>query len=213
MGVVRAMESQKTDADKPIAEVKIEDCGELQADEGDGIPPPSDGDIYEYSPSDAAEGDFKDTAALSIKEIANNLFKNKEYRKALEKYEKSIRYIDSGLPTQQSDWDSEELKTTILLNQAICLSILGSEAAEIIQLCNRVLDFELISTPQKVKALYRRAVALSRGKNFEESLEDIISAQEIQPENAFLSKELSRIKQMEKKYLENERKMHKRMFN
>ena len=212
MGVVREMEHTKTASDKPLKDIVIENCGELKEGEDDGIPVPADGDAFEDWPEDAAEDVRKDKAALALKEMGNALFKSKDYKKANEKYEKAIRYIGSKLPTEEEDWKSDELRVTLLLNQAACLNSLVAQPSDIIELCNNALSSPSIPDALKVKGLYRRAQAQARSKNFEEAKEGLMEAKKIQPENQTLNNELNRIKKLEANYIKKEREMHKRMF-
>lgn len=49
-GVVRQIENQETSSDRPLKDVVIADCGEIPEGADDGVPVPTDGDIYEDFP-------------------------------------------------------------------------------------------------------------------------------------------------------------------
>lgn len=103
MAIVRAMENTpKGDQDKPLKEVIINDCGVLNPGEPDGVPVPSDGDVYEDYPEDLPsqlEPDSLLEIAVSIKSMGNNLFKTGKFSAADVKYKKCLRYLDAIHPS------------------------------------------------------------------------------------------------------------------
>ena len=110
MNIVRIMENTpKGEQDKPLKDVIITECGVLNSDEPDGVPIPTDGDIYEDYPEDLPTQEEPDSLlkiAVSVKSIGNDLFKQGKFESANDKYKKSLRYLDAIHP---SPVDLEEL--------------------------------------------------------------------------------------------------------
>eukprot|EP00009_Paramoeba_aestuarina_P010108 CAMPEP_0201526506 /NCGR_PEP_ID=MMETSP0161_2-20130828/31993_1 /ASSEMBLY_ACC=CAM_ASM_000251 /TAXON_ID=180227 /ORGANISM="Neoparamoeba aestuarina, Strain SoJaBio B1-5/56/2" /LENGTH=343 /DNA_ID=CAMNT_0047926925 /DNA_START=146 /DNA_END=1177 /DNA_ORIENTATION=- len=209
MGVVRTMEAVKTvPQDKPAEDVIIADCGELKEGEDDGIEVPADGDGYEDWPQDASGEVDGGKAAAELKEIGNKYFKEKNYSKALDKYNKATRYLETA-----SEQPSE-LKISLLLNAAACMNQLSKEPTGVLEKCQKALQVEGITSAQKGKALYRMGQAQARGKKFDEAKELLRDAikETGEKEGGPIGKELKRVTAAEKKYIENEKKMYGRMF-
>jgi len=99
---------------KPMVDVIVEKCGELQAQEVD-LTPSADGDIYPEHGIDwscTKDHDALFNAAEKIKEIGNSYVKRKEYTKALEKYKKAQGYLQPLLREQHvHDFSDEDPQT------------------------------------------------------------------------------------------------------
>jgi peptidyl-prolyl isomerase D len=108
MGVVRSMEHVSVgESDRPITDIVIVDCGELPEGASDGVVNFfSDGDMYPDWPNDLeekpAEISWWMTAVDSAKSFGNEYFKKKDYKTALKKYRKAMRYLDLC-------WEKEEI--------------------------------------------------------------------------------------------------------
>jgi len=94
--VVRAMEALETTSDKPNKDVVIVDCGELAEGQDDGVK--DDGDPLPAYPADSGIN-FQDCNKIlefadNIRQSGNKYFEAKDYRTALKKYQKAIRYVD-----------------------------------------------------------------------------------------------------------------------
>ena len=210
MGAVRKLENVKTgEGDSPVKPCVILNCGELADGEDDGIAVPQDGDIYEDWPEDSDKSVDGTKAAAELKEMGNKYFQAKEYAQANEKYQKGLRYISSDLAKEADGKD--ELKGTLLLNGVACKVQLGQDPSDIILECSNALQLQLSENLQ-VKALYRRAQGYASAKRFDNAREDLQEALKKQPNNASLTKELNRIKQIEEKEKEKEKQIYSRMF-
>ncbi|XP_021907941.1 peptidyl-prolyl cis-trans isomerase CYP40-like isoform X2 [Carica papaya] len=135
MGVVRSTELVTTQKDDyPSQEVKIEDCGEIPEGADDGVSNFfKDGDTYPDWPADL---DTKPDAASwwmsavdSIKVFGNENYKKQDYKMALRKYRKALRYLDVC-------WEKEDIneekssslrktKSQIFTNSSACKLKLG----------------------------------------------------------------------------------------
>lgn len=88
---------------KPMASYTIVNCGEIMPDQLEKELAIADGDPYPEFPEDVSATADKEKlleTAIKIKEVGNTFFKKKEYGTALEKYVKSLRYI-------QPLWDKQ----------------------------------------------------------------------------------------------------------
>ncbi|KAL0412532.1 UNVERIFIED_CONTAM: Peptidyl-prolyl cis-trans isomerase CYP40 [Sesamum radiatum] len=100
MGVVRSIEHVTTgENDRPTVDVVITDCGEIPEGADDGIANFfKDGDMYPDWPADLNENSSElswwITAVESIKGYGNEHFKKQDYKMALRKYRKALRYLD-----------------------------------------------------------------------------------------------------------------------
>ena len=111
--VVRAMENVETgENDRPVKDVVIVDCGELQPGQDDGVKTPQDGDTLPSYPglprhlhltlihfAEDSGLDFGNIEAVlvlleNVRKIGNNLFGEQKYAEALKKYQKILRYLD-----------------------------------------------------------------------------------------------------------------------
>ena len=125
MNVVRRIEdTPKGEQDRPLKLVKIVDCGVLQPGEPDGVLPPQDGDVYEDYPSDMPQTEplaLLDMA-VAIKALGNSAFKQAKLQLALDKYAKSIRYLDAVHPTPEDlDELTMEQKKSFFQTKVSCL--------------------------------------------------------------------------------------------
>uniref|UniRef100_A0A2P2KAX8 Peptidyl-prolyl cis-trans isomerase n=1 Tax=Rhizophora mucronata TaxID=61149 RepID=A0A2P2KAX8_RHIMU len=112
MGVVRSIEHVTTgDDDCPTQDVVISDCGEIPEGAEDGISNFfKDGDTYPDWPADLDakpdEIDWWMKAVDSIKSFGNEQYKKEEYKMALRKYRKALRYLD--ICWEKEDIDGEK---------------------------------------------------------------------------------------------------------
>lgn len=134
--VVRKIENTETASnDRPVNEVKIEKCGELDANSAEvkdgtfGIGADGTGDQYEEFPEDQDEKLETDLSATfkiatELKGIANTQFAKPDYTLALDKYLKALRYLklhpvmpEGTAEDLASRWSA--LKTSIQLNASL----------------------------------------------------------------------------------------------
>ncbi|KAL8509642.1 hypothetical protein ACS0TY_016753 [Phlomoides rotata] len=100
MGVVRSVEHIPTgENDLPTVDAFIADCGEIPEGADDGIANFfNDGDSYPDWPADLDDNSSEPTwwieAVESIKGYGDGHFKKQDYKMALRKYRKALRYLD-----------------------------------------------------------------------------------------------------------------------
>jgi peptidyl-prolyl isomerase D len=219
--VVRTIEHLETKNERPINPVVIANCGELAPGEDDGVVENIDGDPYPDYPVDYEDGELNDETLMKIinevKAIGNQYFTKGEYQKAVDKYNKAIRYIqerptftEEDTETFKSQWN--QTKLPCYLNRAAALLKTGDYQRAITD-CTIVLEIENISTKDRVKALFRRGSAYHQLKSFEEALKDLEEAKRISPtQDVAILRELKLVQQNLKARKEKERQIYSKMF-
>jgi len=123
--IVREIENLETSEDSPVKEVKITNCGEIKNGEEDGVLNTIDGDQLPNYPEDSNINfsDINEVLAIAegIKLLGNNFHSQKDYKQAIGKYSKAIRYLEYFNTTIEEEegkiFDSQKL---CFLNRAIC---------------------------------------------------------------------------------------------
>ncbi|KAJ4491923.1 peptidyl-prolyl cis-trans isomerase [Lentinula edodes] len=227
--VVRQIEHfPTTSGDAPTSPIVIEDCGELSSDDPSlaALPVDADGDPYEDYPDDDDHEVSNPQVALdiakSIREVGNKLFKEGRTDLALAKYQKSIRYLDVHhvLPDDVSPELTEAYKallSPLLLNSALAAiraqppTSLNAETA--VKNATRALNTLTLSSADKAKALYRRAIARAILKDDDEAEKDLVEANKLVPDDQAIVGELGRIRNKRKEKRDKEKKAYKKMFS
>lgn len=113
---------------------------------------------------------------VELKEAGSSIFKTGRIRFALGRYEAATRLYEHDKNTPA---EAKSVLRLCLLNQAMChLKLDAASKAE--SACSKVLKED----PENVKALFRRAQALSKMGEFTKALTDLKRAAEIEPGNA-----------------------------
>ncbi|EEB91797.1 hypothetical protein MPER_09789 [Moniliophthora perniciosa FA553] len=139
----------------------------------------------------------------------------------LDKWQKSIRYLDVHREVPESE-DSEEVKKSyiallvpLLLNSALAgvrIQPPTSHNAEIaVASAARALSLELNSADQ-AKALYRRALAYTILKEDDTAEKDLVEATKLVPDDQAISGELAKVRQRRKEKRDKEKAAYKKMF-
>ncbi|KAK7042580.1 peptidyl-prolyl cis-trans isomerase D [Favolaschia claudopus] len=223
--LVRQIENNPVSSgDVPIEAVTIADCGVLAPDDPCmAETTPEDGDGHEDFPEDD-DADTTDPAvalkiATQLRELATKLYKDGKTELALQKYQKSIRYLDA--PTTPED--SAELKASfdallapLLLNSALVAVRLqppsASNANIAVKSASRALTSLTLSPADKAKALYRRALAHLILRDSERAEKDLVEAQACAPGDAAIAGELATIRKRNKEQRDKEKRQLKKMF-
>ncbi|KAJ7450822.1 peptidyl-prolyl cis-trans isomerase [Mycena latifolia] len=222
--VVRQIENFPTSSgDAPTAPVVIADCGVLAPDdpcltEGAAA---ADGDGYEDFPEDE-NADVKDPAvalriATELRALATTLYKEGKLQTALEKYQKSIRYLDvhTLLPDDAREMQTayDALLAPLLLNTALlAVRVQPPSAAIGVPAATRALNTLKLAPADQAKALYRRALAHIILKDEEAAEKDLADALVIVPTDTNIANELAAIRRRRKERREKEKKAFKKMF-
>uniref|UniRef100_A0A665V9X7 Peptidyl-prolyl cis-trans isomerase D n=1 Tax=Echeneis naucrates TaxID=173247 RepID=A0A665V9X7_ECHNA len=178
MGIVKMLESIDTQDDTPVKPCIIADCGEHKDGDSWGFATnDGSGDIHPDFPEDS-DIDFKDvdkvlSVAEDIKNIGNNLFKNQNWKAAVNKYNKAFRYLEvSG--DQLEEEAQKKLEPTALscfLNTAAC-KLKMQQWQEALDSCSEALELDQTNT----KALFRRAQAWQGLKEYSKAMVTFIRA-------------------------------------
>lgn len=220
---IRAIENTPTDSnDKPLEPVVIVDCGELPADTeikelafDDGT-----GDKYEDYPDDESKLEKASdeektklglTIAKEVKEIGTQQFKAGNKGKALEKYNKALRYLTEFEPTPSTS-DFIDLKISLQLNIAL-VSLQLAQYSKTISAANAVLAIDSVKDADRAKALYRRGVAEARSKDEESAIKDFNEALKIVPNDGQVIKELNAAKANIAKRINSQKASLSKFFN
>ncbi|XP_018534944.1 peptidyl-prolyl cis-trans isomerase D [Lates calcarifer] len=214
MGVVKMLELIDTNEDAPVKPCVIADCGEHKdGDSWGAATNDGSGDTHPDFPEDS-DIDFKDvdkvlSVAEDLKNIGNNLFKNQNWKAAVNKYSKALRYLEvSG--DQLEEAAQQKLEPTALscfLNTAAC-KLKMQLWQEALDSCNEALELNQANT----KALFRRAQAWQGLKEYSKAMTDLKKAQEIAPEDKAISNEMKRVHLKIQEEKEKEKKIYAKMF-
>ncbi|XP_042438354.1 peptidyl-prolyl cis-trans isomerase CYP40-like isoform X2 [Zingiber officinale] len=164
MGVVRSIEHTPVgEADRPTIDVVIADCGELPEGADDCVSNFfKDGDLYPDWPNDLDEKPNEVSwwmnAVESAKTFGNDNFKKKDYKMALRKYRKSLRYLDVCWEKEEIDEAKSLLlrktKSIILTNSSTCKLKLRDLEGALLD-----ADFAIREKEANAKAYFRQVTA------------------------------------------------------
>ncbi|KAK9452872.1 cyclophilin-like domain-containing protein [Dipodascopsis uninucleata] len=204
--IVRLIENQETTEDsKPLKDVVIVDCGELDSSEAvqQGHIADSTGDVLEDFPEDEDKLKGKDRTTenllkltQTIKDIGTGLFKDGKYEQALDKHEKALRYLNYFSPDPKEDIASafDKLKIAILLNMAL-IQLRLNLPLETVKSAEYALAVSDITEPEMAKAYYRMGCGHLRSKNEADAIACFEKALKHAPGDAAIVKEMSAAKQ------------------
>ncbi|KAJ6588114.1 peptidyl-prolyl cis-trans isomerase [Mycena capillaripes] len=224
--IVRQIENYPTSSgDVPNAPVVIADCGVLAPDDPCLTEvTATDGDGHEDFPEDD-DADVQDPAvalriATELRELATKLYKEGKTELALQKYQKSIRYLDvhTLLPEDNAELQAsyEALLAPLLLNSALVAVRLqppsAVNASIAVQAASRAFSTLKLSPADKAKALYRRALAHAILKDEEAAEKDLVDALAIVPDDTAIAAELATIRKRKKEKRDKEKAAFKKMF-
>ncbi|KAI8799364.1 peptidyl-prolyl cis-trans isomerase 1 [Cladochytrium replicatum] len=247
--VVRKVEHTATDSgDRPQVEVTIADCGQLPAGADiNAVDVPADGDAYmdfpEDEPSlenDATKADTIIKIAGHLKELGNTAFKSAnagagtadpDFRVAVEKYEKAVRYVNE-IPDPLNDADLSasqkkqllSIKVSSLLNLSMChlktqswesTKNTATQALDILSRIAANADKDVASSAtdaDRCKALFRRGQAFSHSNSHEEALKDMEEAAKLSPDDKLIKSWVAKIVKGIKDRKEKERQAYAKMF-
>ncbi|CAL9039254.1 unnamed protein product [Musa banksii] len=199
MGVVRSIEHTPVgDADCPTVDVVISDCGELPEGADDGVSNFfKDGDLYPDWPNDLddkpTEVSWWMNAVDSAKTFGNDFFKKQDYKMALRKYRKALRYLDICWEKEEIDEEKSSLlrktKSIILTNSSACKLKLGDLKGALLD-----ADFALREREGNAKAYFRQGQAHMALNDVDAAVESFKKALELEPNDGGIKKELAAAK-------------------
>ncbi|KAL2002068.1 hypothetical protein VTN02DRAFT_704 [Thermoascus thermophilus] len=225
--IVRKIENQPTQADKPLTDVTIVDCGELTGEDYEKATEKtvdSTGDPYEDYPEDhqgeelSAPLCFK--IASELKEFGNKAFKAGDVALGLEKYQKGLRYLNEfpepdEKDPKELDQQMKALRFTLHSNSALLANKLGQfkNGKTWAGYALETADKANTKDADKAKAYYRRAVASTGLKEEEEALKDLQEAAKLAPGDAAITNEIARVKKIIKDQEAKEKAAIRKFFS
>ncbi|XP_064637039.1 peptidyl-prolyl cis-trans isomerase D-like [Lineus longissimus] len=220
-GIVRELEHQETgENDKPVKECSIGDCGVVPPGEDISCADVVDdgtGDVYQDYPEDN-DLDFKQTdkiveAVEVIRKSGNTHFKNQDFVKAQNKYDKALRFLQTM--EEEADMNEETLQDLkkssylpIFLNIAACALKLKNYQ-DVLFYCEDALKI----APDSTKALLRRAQAYKASQDWDLAQKDLEEALKIEPEAKDIKQMLAKIKAEQQAYKKKEQQKYAKMFS
>ncbi|XP_048335788.1 peptidyl-prolyl cis-trans isomerase CYP40 [Ziziphus jujuba] len=216
MGIVRTIEHVPTgDGDYPTQEVKIVDCGEIPEGADDGVSNFfKDGDTYPDWPADLHDKSHGISwwikAVDSIKSFGNEQYKKQDYKMALRKYRKALRYLDVCWEKEDIDEETSsslrKTKSQIFTNSSACKLKLGDLKGALLD-----TDFAM-RDGDNVKALFRQGQAHMALNDIDAAVESFKKALELEPSDGGIKKELAAAKMKIANRRDQEKKAYSRMF-
>jgi len=215
--VVREIENTPTGpSDRPVMECVIADCGELAEGEPDGVEVDPE-DTYPLFPQDNTEPldvPAKIAAAEKIRLLGNKHFKDQDWKKAISKYSKALRYLEEEFPTDQEEAEIKKARVPCLSNRAACYLKLaeGGQAGATSQ---AIKDLnEAIKIDDKVsKVWFRLGQAYQHQKNLAEAVNAFQHAHELAPEDATAKAWYERAKKAHDAQAKKEAELYRRAFS
>lgn len=220
--VIRTIENLRTQADRPMTDVVISECGQLStADAVAGEIKQADkfGDEYEDFPEDETEQPLSAATILKVasdcKEFGNKAFKAGDFTAALDKYQKGLRYVDElDSDAEPADTKPKTDALRVTLNSNAALMNLKLEAwTECVRAADGALAMESIEAKEKAKALYRKGFALVRLKDEDSAQAALEEAKRLAPDDKAIVNELAAVRQAAAARLAKEKAAYKKFFS
>ncbi|KAG6768063.1 peptidyl-prolyl cis-trans isomerase CYP40-like [Populus alba x Populus x berolinensis] len=217
MGLVRSIELIATEVgDYPSQDVVIVDCGEIAEEEDDGASNFfKDGDTYPDWPADLDrkpdEISWWMKAVDSIKAFGNEQYKKQDFKMALRKYRKALRYLD--ICWEKDDIDEEKssslrkTKSQIFTNSSACKLKLGDSKGALLD-----TDFATRDGEDNAKAFFRQGQSYMALNDIDGAVESFKKALELEPNDGGIKKELASARKKVADRHDLEKKAYARMF-
>ncbi|KAF1330759.1 Hsp70-like protein, partial [Globisporangium splendens] len=142
------------------------------------------------------------------KEEGNELFRDGNHQHAAMRYVKALSHASKFFDLNEKDVEEvNKLKLSLYLNLAQCYLKMESWGKAIAN-CKDALVID----PQNAKALYRRALAYEKEKNIDLAVADVKAALKVAPEDKAIAKLDERLKLVQKRQLDKEKKMWSKAF-
>ena len=222
--------------------IEAVECFEIEDAYDDGTILWPDGDPFPRWPQDAPQMRQRDqyenrvAASETIKAYGTDSFNEGNYALADAKYTKALRYLDKKFTREAEVYEQEmkervwqaQLKVPLLLNSALCKIKLGDGRGAIKQ-CNEAqewlrtqsgLDSKSIiegrgssqTEKKSPKLLLRRGMAHAMCHEYDDALKDLRKASAIMPKDAYIRKELERVKSEAVVYHQRKRDTYSHIF-
>jgi peptidyl-prolyl isomerase D len=131
-------------------------------------------------------------------------------------FTEAVRYLDIHYRDVEGEQRTahDALLVPVLLNGALAALKVNTAAyaRTAIELTKRALGISTLSSADRAKGLYRRALASVIIKDEESAEKDLSEAAALVPDDQAIKAELSKVKERRKAARENEKKKFKKMF-
>lgn len=224
--VVRTIEHVDVDENGvPNDSIIIEDCGEwsdnMEIPLYNACNDTIGNDFYEENPDDDTHFEGEDfakayEAAETIKESGSLLFKKRDFRNALFKYKKALKYTTAYTPEVDIDkFHNEKFtiqKHKLYLNICLMLFYL-KEYHESIKYSTFLVDDDRVGNKDKAKAYLRRGNCLYALNRFEAALTDYKNSAKTVPEDKNVEQKIDITEKKIASDLERRKKSIGKFFN
>ncbi|PKA55478.1 Peptidyl-prolyl cis-trans isomerase CYP40 [Apostasia shenzhenica] len=217
MGVVRSVEHTPVgDNDCPSVDAIIAECGELLEGVDDGVTNFfKDGDMYPDWPADLDEKPNEVAWWINAVDVAkifgNEYYKKEDYKMAIRKYRKALRYLDVCWEKEEIDEEKSSLlrktKSVILANSSACKVKLGDLKGALLD-----ADFAIREREGNAKAYFRQGQAHVALNDIDAAVDSFKKALELEPNDGGIKKELAAAKKKIADARNKERRAFARMF-
>lgn len=217
IGVVRSVELGPVgENDRPEQDVVIVDCGEIAEGEDEGVINFfKDGDTFADWPVDLdtkpEELEWWMNAVESIKGFGNEHYKKQDYKMAIKKYRKALRYLDMCWEKDGVDQEKStalrKIKSQIFTNSSACKLKLGD-------LSGALLDSDFaMHDGDNAKALFRKGQVYMLLNDLDAALDSFKRALELEPNDGGIKKEYAIARKKVADRHDKEKKAYSKMFN
>lgn len=163
-----------------------------------------------------------------MKQLGNSLFKVSNFQRAIEKYQKAVRYLHALHPCPEElesltiDQKKEyfSIKISSLLNESMCHLKLEAfqnakkSSSNVIDTSKRLLNTEFkLSNQDLTKAYFRRGLACLKMNAVEESIGDLGIARGLDGNDKLIERELFTAEKLLRERRAKEKKAYSRMFD
>ncbi|EYU42659.1 hypothetical protein MIMGU_mgv1a019911mg [Erythranthe guttata] len=175
-----------------------------------------DGDLYPDWPTDlddnSSELSWWVSAVESIKGYGNEHFKKQDYKMALRKYRKALRYLDAcwekeGIDEGDKSLDLRKMKAQIFTNSSACKLKLGDLRGALLD-----TEFAMRDGENNAKALFRQGQAHMALNDIDSAVESFKKAFELEPNDGAIKKEFTAVKKKIADRRNVEKKAYSKMF-
>lgn len=208
--IVKVIEHEKVGQnDKPLADIIISNCGELNDNDDDGIiiDPNDPYPLFPDENYDASDINKRLEISNLIRSIGNNLFQQNKYIESVSKYQKALRYIndldESSFVEPSIEESIFKTRSLIYLNLCACYLRMTNPtkySKRIIDSCTYVLERD----PTNLKALHRQSKIYNLLHDYSSEEEVLQKALDIEPNNAIFrsshTKALKRKRDQERRF-------------
>lgn len=224
--VIRTAERCKIDSDGfPSSCIRIDDCGEW--DESKDVPlyngsnDTIGGDTFEEYPDDEKSIGSEDfsaayNAANTIKESGTLIFKKKDFKNAVFKYVKSLRYVNEYVPDEDVDKDNNfkfvTLKMKLYLNLSLALYNMQNYDGAI-EYASFLLEMENVPDVDQAKAYYRRGNSYLSKKNMEKALQNFELCKDKNPDDPSVTQRIDYVNDILEKRKEKTKRSLSKFFS